>query len=118
MYIQEAIEVYDPHTGRTARYATVIPRTAALYGSEKPLRSWISDESDGVIAESVRESEPSSTSANRPSSSSPVENDEYYDTVRQVQSVHFEVPFLITYAFNSHLSSGVSDIIITGKVSM
>ncbi|KAF8963146.1 hypothetical protein BDZ97DRAFT_1051779 [Flammula alnicola] len=98
-HLGDAVEVYDPLTGRTARYETVIPRSAALYSkTEKLSRSWICDESDGVIADNVPEL--ASGLGNPDISIGPSlsidDDDEYCDTV-------------------SHLSSGVSDILITGK---
>lgn len=53
--LQDALEVYDPNTGHTTRYETVIPRNAALYSStsanEKLSKVWISDASVEEIAD-------------------------------------------------------------------
>ncbi|KAF8903700.1 hypothetical protein CPB84DRAFT_1961070 [Gymnopilus junonius] len=96
---EDAVEAYDPTTGHTTRYETVIPGKAALYSSmsasEKLSKAWISRASDGEIADDCATS-PVSPSEIGPDSDTVDDDDEYYDTMSQ-------------------LSSGVSDILITGK---
>ncbi|CAA7267463.1 unnamed protein product [Cyclocybe aegerita] len=108
-HLEDALEVFDPNTGHTARYDTFIPRSTAPYS--KPAmakvaesKTWISE---GEIAENpIRsvfgstgnpDSCPPSPSTTAAALSFSIDNDdEFVDTV-------------------SHLSSGVSDILITGK---
>jgi len=101
--MQDSLEVYDPSTGHTARYETVIPGNAALYSStsasEKLSRSWISDASDEEIAGLRTVESGFSNQEISLDSTSTIDNDEYCDTV-------------------SHRSSGISDILITGKVGI
>ncbi|KDR78686.1 hypothetical protein GALMADRAFT_244185 [Galerina marginata CBS 339.88] len=100
-HLEDSLEVYDPNTGHTAIYETVISGNAALYSStsasEKLSRSWISDASDGEIA-GLRtvESGFSNQEIRLDSTSTIDDDDEYCDTV-------------------SHRSTGISDILITGR---
>ncbi|KAJ3516509.1 hypothetical protein NLJ89_g1083 [Agrocybe chaxingu] len=108
---QDAVEVLDPNTGHTARYDTFIPRSTAPYSKPAMAKvaeaqTWISG---GEIAENSNpirsvfgstgnpDSCPPSPSTTAAALSFSIDNDdEFVDTV-------------------SHLSSGVSDILITGK---
>lgn len=85
--MQDAVNVYDPVTGKTSRYETVIPGNAALYSKEKrPPRSWVSEESDEAIAENPKAV---FDSTNPDISLAPTlrinDDDEYCDTVRYIK---------------------------------
>lgn len=100
---EDALEVYDPTTGKTTRYENAYSRDATFSkpSSEKPSGPWISgEESDGAIAETLAPRESVFDAENPDNSLGPTpsidDDDVYEDTV-------------------SYLSSGVADILITGK---
>ncbi|PFH46019.1 hypothetical protein AMATHDRAFT_156930 [Amanita thiersii Skay4041] len=99
-HLEDAIEVFDPYTGRTARYETFIPRDPAHYSKqacEKVKMDWISGVDEEI---SGNEGVPAAAAAIfdkvDPNSSYIDNDDEYADNVE-------------------YQSSGVSDILVTGE---
>ncbi|KAF8813497.1 hypothetical protein BYT27DRAFT_7335105 [Phlegmacium glaucopus] len=98
-HLEDGLEVYDPTTGKTARYETFVPRSEAPYSKsacDKLKTVWISSESDEEIADSGSLHSSEDPDRNLPSNSYIDDDERYVDTV-------------------CHLSSGVCDILITGK---
>ncbi|KAF8896693.1 hypothetical protein BD779DRAFT_1497292 [Infundibulicybe gibba] len=99
-HLEDAIEVFDPNTNHTVRYETFLPQGPVSYskvGCEKLEQPWISGDCDGEVSQD--DTNPDLGPQNLGASVTYIDNDEeYHDTV-------------------CHRSSGVSDIIITGKTS-
>lgn len=115
---QDGLEVYDQTTGKTARYETFVPRSEAPYSKlacDKLQTGWISSESDEEIADSGSLSGSEDPDCNLLSSSYIDDDDRFADTVWQVKLFSMFVWYWWPLDA-SHLSSGVCDILITGKV--
>lgn len=100
-HLEDGLEVYDPTAGRTVRYETFVPRSEAPYSKsvyDKLQMDWISSESDDSeeITDSGSLLGSEDPDCNLPSRSYIDDDDRFADTV-------------------CHLSSGVCDILITGK---
>ncbi|KAF9532676.1 hypothetical protein CPB83DRAFT_880763 [Crepidotus variabilis] len=90
-HTHDGLDVYNPKTGRTARYETYFPDDAVPYSKaalKKLQRRWISDATQGEIAEQTLESAPKWLRPNSwPLSTSDFDDDEYSDPASKVRDI-------------------------------